>query len=408
MEHTLSYYDSIVERMSGRDKPAVMVTGSKELIRDINSHLVLETILNEGPISRAAIAAKLGLTKATISAIVSELIEKKMVREIGSDSAALGRKPILLEFCRENGHILSIDLGVSAIVAFTSDLQGNHCGLKQYRNHFSRKTILEGLAGIIQKTMEGLPETPFGVVGICIGIHGTVYENEITFAPYYDYAGLPLAKTLTERFHVPVYLENEANLSVVGEQSYCFHARDMIGVSVHAGIGVGIIIGGQLYTGSHGNAGEFGHTIVEAHGRKCPCGNQGCLEQYASERAILNDYAKALAVKSVTIDRLIADYNARDAIAVSMIDRFVSYICVGINNLLNTFNPEVIVINSAFTIYIPDLTARIEAQLKNRMNACEIVPSGLQDTSILLGGVCVCIHHFSGVHYLSNNPFTVG
>ncbi|MBR6452105.1 MAG: ROK family transcriptional regulator [Lachnospiraceae bacterium] len=385
-----------------------MVTGSKELIRDINSHLVLETILNEGPISRAAIAAKLGLTKATISAIVSELIEKEMVREIGSDSAALGRKPILLEFCRENGHILSIDLGVSSIVAFTSDLQGNHCGLKQYRNHYSGEKIIEGLAGIIKKTMDTLPKTPFGVVGICIGIHGTVCENEITFAPYYDYAGLPIAKTLTERFHVSVYLENEANLSVVGEKSYCFHVKDLIGVSVHAGIGVGIIMGGGLYTGAHGNAGEFGHTIVEAHGRKCPCGNQGCLEQYASERAILNDYAKALDVKSVTIDRLIADYNAGDVIAVSMIDRFIRYIGVGINNLLNTFDPEVIVINSAFTIYIPDLTMRIEAELKNRRNACRIVPSGLQDTSILLGGVCVCIQHFSGVHYLSNNPFTVG
>ncbi len=386
-----------------------MVTGSKELIRDINTHLVLETILNEGPVSRASVAAKLGLTKATVSAIVSNLIEEKMVREIGSDSAKLGRKPILLEFCTENGHIISIDLGVNTIVAFTSDLKGNNCGLKQYRNTYSRDRIIKGLSDIIKKTIRNLNETPFGVVGICIGIHGTVHENEVAFTPYYDYADLPFAKSLAEEFSIPVYLENEANLSVLGEQCYCFHAKDLIGISVHAGIGVGIVLDGELYTGAKGNAGEFGHTIVEAHGRKCPCGNQGCLEQYASERAILSDYAKALGVKSVSIDRLIADYNAGDAIAKAMVDRFAVYIAVGINNLLNTFDPEVIVINSYFTIYIPDLIDIIGRQLKNRMNDGKIVPSGLQDTSLLLGGVCVCIYHFLGVRYLSqNNSLTVG
>ena len=386
-----------------------MVRGSKELIRDINTHLVLEVILNDGPVSRAAISAKLGLTKATVSAIVSVLIEEGMVREIGSESAKLGRRPILLEFCAQNGHILSIDLGVDTIVAFTSDLKGNNCGLTLYRNRYSREKILDALCSIIERTIKKLKETPFGVVALCIGIHGTVHENEVTFTPYYDYAGLPFAKTLAEAFGVPVFLENEANLSVIGEKCFCFHAKNLIGISVHAGIGVGIILNDTLYTGSKGNAGEFGHTIVEAHGRKCPCGNLGCLEQYASERAILSDYAKALGEKSVTIDRLIADYNARDEIALAMVDRFVSYISVGINNLFNTFDPEVIVINSGFTIYIPDLVDRIAAQLKNRMNDCSIVPSGLQDTSILLGGVCVCIYHFLGVHYQApNNPFTVG
>ncbi len=386
-----------------------MITGSKELIRDINTHLVLETILNEGPVSRASIAAKLGLTKATVSAIVSVLIAENMVREIGSDEAKLGRKPILLEFCKENGHILSIDLGVNTIVAFTSDLKGNNCGLKQYRNTYSREKIIKGLTNIIKKTMDRLEETTFGVVALCIGIHGTVHENEVTFAPYYDYAGLPFAKELQEEFGVPVILENEANLSVKGEKCFCFHAQDLIGISVHAGIGVGIILNGELYTGSRGNAGEFGHTIVEAHGRKCPCGNQGCLEQYASERAILGDYARALGEKEISIDRLIADYNAGDEVAIAMIDKFVTYIAVGINNLVNTFNPEVVVINSSFTIYIPDLIEKIDATLKNRMNVCRIVPSGLQDTSILLGGVCESIHHFLGVDYLSeNNSFTVG
>ena len=283
-----------------------MVTGSKEMIRDINSHLVLEAVLNEGPISRASIAAKLGLTKATISTIVTELMDKQLIREIGSDDTSLGRKPILLEFCRENGHILSIDLGVNSISAFTSDLTCNDCGLKQFPNNYSRDNIISGLIYIINSSIEALPKTPFGVVGISIGVHGVIHNNEITFTPYYDYAGLPIADKLSEHFHVPVLLENEANLSVIGEKCFCYNVPNMIGVSVHSGLGVGIIIDNKLYTGYNGNAGEFGHTIINVDGIKCPCGNSGCIEQYASERAILKRYAEVRHLQKETIDEFIA------------------------------------------------------------------------------------------------------
>lgn len=387
-----------------------MVTGSKELIRDINSHLVLETILNEGPISRAAISNKLGLTKATISTIVVDLLDKKLVREIGSVDTSLGRKPILLEFCKEHGHIISVDLGVNFITIFTSDLKGNNCGLKQYENNYSRYNIIDGVIELIAQTIRDLPPTPFGVVGICLGIHGVIHENQITFTPYYNYERLPFAEKLEDFFHIPVMLENEANLSVIGEKSFCYNLPNMVGISIHSGIGIGIIIDNRLYTGFNGNAGEFGHSIVEANGRDCPCGNKGCLEQYASERAILHEFARLKEIPSADIDDFIAAHAAGDPDAVAMTEQFVRYISVGMNNLLNIFNPDVIVINSSFTMYIPDLITKIEAQLKNRMNKyCTLVPSGLQDISILLGGFCVCINRFLGVDYLEpNSTFTVG
>lgn len=387
-----------------------MIAGSKEMIRDINSHLVLEAVLNEGPISRASIAAKLGLTKATISTIVTELIDKHLVREIGSFDTSLGRKPILLEFCRENGHILSIDMGVENITVFTSDLTCNDCGLKQFPNNYSRDNIISGLIYIINSCIEALPDTLFGVVGIAIGVHGVIHNNEITFAPYYDYTSLPIADKLSEHFHVPVLLENEANLSVIGEKCFCYNVPNMIGVSVHSGLGVGIIIDDKLYTGFNGNAGEFGHTIINVDGIKCPCGNSGCIEQYASERAILKRYAEVRHLQKETIDEFIAAYNSGDTMAAALVDQFVKYISVGINNILNIFNPDVIVINSSFTMYIKDLHERIKMQLKNRMNEyCTLVPSGLQDISILVGGTCLIIKDFLGVDYSApNSDFIVG
>lgn len=379
-----------------------MRTGSKELIRDINSHLILEIILREGRISRAALAKKSGLTKATVSAIVLELMQKKLVIEVGSDDTSMGRKPILLTFNASCGHVLSIDLNVDVIAAMTSNLLGENCRLKQYPNTADRGSIIPLLGSIIREMTAPLEPSPCGVVGICLGIHGMVWKNEVLFTPYTSYADLPFREKLEEEFHIPVFLDNEANLSVLGEHAFYYHVPNLIGVSVHSGVGVGVIIDNTLYTGANGSAGEFGHTIIEPGGRPCPCGNLGCLEQYASERAILRQYAERMQLERADIDSFVAACGRQEPAALSLLDDFVRYMAVGINNLLNTFNPDIIVINSSFTIYFPEVVHRIQDSLKNRMRSySRLVPSGLQDTSILLGAACVCIRNFLGVSHLN-------
>lgn len=382
-----------------------MITGSKELIRDINSHLVLESIVNKGPISRADLSKALGLTKATISAIVQVLIDEHLVIEIGSAQTYKGRKPILLDLNQSGGHVISLDVSVDYITVLTSDLKGTHCFVKQYKNKGGSQEILPVLIPIIEKTIEGLPSTVHGVIGISIGIHGVVHHNQVMFTPYYSIKEDNLSEALSEHFHVPVYMDNEANLSVLGERTFYFNYPNIINLSVHSGIGMGILIDDQLYTGYNGYAGEFGHTIIVPDGRPCPCGNHGCFEQYASERAILIDYAKRKGNEEVSIDTLIRAYQAQDSDAREVISQFVKYMAIGINNILNTFNPNLIIINSSFTMYIPDITRQIQDSLCNRMDKfCTILPSGLQDTAILLGGACVVIKNFLGIDKLVLKP----
>lgn len=382
-----------------------MITGSKELIRDINSHLVLESIVNKGPISRADLSKALGLTKATISAIVQVLIDEHLVIEIGSAQTYKGRKPILLDLNQSGGHVISLDVSVDYITVLTSDLKGTHCFVKQYKNKGGSQEILPVLIPIIEKTIEGLPSTVNGVIGISIGIHGVVHHNQVMFTPYYSIKEDNLSEALSEHFHVPVYMDNEANLSVLGERTFYFNYPNIINLSVHSGIGMGILIDDQLYTGYNGYAGEFGHTIIVPDGRPCPCGNHGCFEQYASERAILIDYAKRKGNEEVSIDTLIRAYQAQDSDAREVISQFVKYMAIGINNILNTFNPNLIIINSSFTMYIPNITRQIQDSLCNRMDKyCTILPSGLQDTAILLGGACVVIKNFLGIDKLVLKP----
>ena len=374
-----------------------MVIGSQERIRDMNTQLVLNTIMSHGPISRATIAAKLGLTKATISAIVQTLLDRFLVLETGSGEVKKGRRPILLELNKDCGYIISIDLSAEYITVLTANLMGENCSLKRYTNNTSRDDILAKIEDIVAKTIAGVPKSHYGTVGIALAIHGVVYDNEVVFFPYTPYEGIPFASHLEAKFGLPVILENEANLSALGEWAYSFHRENLLNISIHSGIGLGIVMNNQLISGQDGYAGEFGHTIIEVDGRVCPCGNLGCLEQYASERILLKELSEIKGHK-ITAEEFAVLYDKNDPDAVRTMGLFIKYISIGINNLLHTFNPDTIVINSAFTMYFPKVADTIADQLHNTMRKyCHLVPSKLQDTSILLGGVYLCSRRFLGL-----------
>lgn len=385
-----------------------MISGSQEMIRDINRRLVLEHIVNSGPISRADLAKALHLTKATISNIVQELLEQKLVSEIGSGDTAMGRKPIMLAFRQESGYALAVNIGVEQITVLTSDLKGQNCAVKEY--DFPRQEpLLSFLSGILRTAMGSLPATPHGVVGISIAIYGVVCDNMILFTPYYKIPDANLCEILEEEFGIPVTVENDANLSVLGESAFHANYQDMIMINIHDGIGMGILVGGHLYTGHNGYAGEFGHTILYPNGKPCPCGNRGCIEQYASETAILKEYARRRYLTSVTLDEFLSAYRKKEPVALDMIELFVQYMSIAINNVLNTFNADLIVINGSFTNYIPDILQRIRSSVNVMPNRdFRVIQSQLQDIAGLMGGVRVSVENFLQIDQLQIDAAILG
>jgi len=373
-----------------------MITGNNKLIRDMNTQFVLDTIMKKGSISRASIAAELGLTKTTVSAIVQVLIERQLVLETGSKDTKKGRRPILLELNKNCGYSISIDLSPDFITVLTANLSGENCSLTRYKNDTGKDTILRTLEDIIHTVIKERPSSHYGLVGIALAIHGVVHNNKIVFTPYSPYEKIDFSAYLEEIFQVPIILENEANLSILGEWAYSFEKENMLGISIHSGIGLGIVMNNQLISGQDGFAGEFGHTIIEVDGRNCPCGNHGCLEQYASERTLLKELS-AIKKRPIIPDEFAALYSEKDPDALQTMNLFVKYIAVGINNLLHNFNPDIIVINSSFTMFFPEICNTIMERLQNTMaRYCHLVPSYLQDTAILLGGIYLCGQRFLG------------
>jgi len=378
-----------------------MTAKSQQSIRDGNRRLVLETIVNQAPMSRAALSKKLHLTKATISNIIQELIDRQLVIELGSAETSMGRKPILLAFQKKCGFAVAVDIGVSKITILTSDLKGEDCAVKEYPFP-SEHSFLTNLKDMLRHTIDGLPPSHYGVVGISIGIYGVVCQNEVVFTPYYHLPNGDLCQQLEDTFHIPVIIENDANLSVLGESAFHYGYKNMIYINIHDGIGMGILINGQLYKGHNGYAGEFGHTILYPHGRPCPCGNKGCFEQYASEKAILNEYAIKINRSSVTITDFLLDYQKGKAACIETMELFVEYMSIAVNNILNTFNADLIVINSSFSNYIPHIHQQIQKSLSALQHRdYRIIPSRLQDISGLIGGVRMSAEKFLDIPQLT-------
>ena len=381
-----------------------MVLGSKELIRDMNSKLILETVIHYGPISRANISKKLGLTKATVSAIVQDLLNAKLVLEIGSDDTSLGRKPILLSFNQKAGYAVCVDIGVSVLSCMISDLQGENRNLKQIKTP-RESELARCLIELIESMETGYDHHPYGMVGITLGVHGVTHENQILFTPYYNLVGLGIANKLSEYFSVPIYLENEANLSALGERAYLSRKyTSLANISIHTGVGLGVILNNELFIGNTGHAGELGHTIVQMNGRACPCGNYGCLEQYTSERALLMEYRKLSNQSHATWEEFLNACQIHDRSAEDVLDQFVSYMIICVNNLLNSVSPEIVIINSSLTDRYPELINRIVKGLKSKViKQVPIIASKRRDSSILLGGINVVARHFLGVKSIHFN-----
>ncbi len=211
-------------------------------------------------------------------------------------------------------------------------------------------TELEQVLGVLYASIEDLiasaPESPYGVVGIGMGVPGIVDDTgNILFAPNLEWNQVGLGKLLKERYNLPVVIDNEANAGAKGEQRYGAGRgiAHQIYVSVGIGIGTGIILNKELYKGASGFSGELGHLSIDLEGRPCRCGNRGCWELYASENALLEQAAK-LGFGSLSSLLHAADDGHEEA--VRLLQSIGHYLGAGIANIINVFNPEVVLIGN--------------------------------------------------------------
>jgi glucokinase-like ROK family protein len=323
-------------------------TGDLNLVKKINTSIVLNHIRKHSPISRARIAEMTGLTKATVSSLVNELIESHLTYEIGAGASSGGRKPMMLLFNSTAGYAVGVDLGVNYIYAALSDLNG--ALVEDYRirhDNTSQDQVISDLKACIREVIARAPKNAYGIVGIGIGIPGISDEKgNVLFAPNLRWENVPLQQIIEAEFNIPVVIDNEANAGAVGEKQFGAgkSASNLVYISIGSGIGTGIIIRNELYRGSSGFSGEIGHMSIEHDGLKCVCGNKGCWELYASEKALLNKAHHVFGDFKLTIEQLLNMADEGNQKAIELFEQLGKYLSVGVVNIINSLNPEMIII----------------------------------------------------------------
>lgn len=369
----------------------------------MNKKYVTEVIYDEGPISRIDISLKTGLNKATVSSLVDELLDESFVMEIGLGTSTGGRKPVMLTINPTAGYCIGINVQITHLETVLTDMAGGIV----YKRILPIDTTLEGLtkdslervlAEEIRLAAVAAPPSAHGVIGAGIALPGIVNFRTGTafYLPNIEIYEWDVAAALTRHFPFPVFIDNDGNCGAFSELNRLNH-KQMIFINVGVGIGTGIIISGRLYRGADGIAGEFGHTSISALGLLCTCGNYGCWEQYASEQA-LQRYCKEEGVEEplVLSPNFAAQVAARaqeDDASRRAFQKIGQYLGIGIANLVNALNPEIVVIGGTIaqgaSLFLDD----IHTVLKQRalgVNKGAKLGVATED-AVVLGAARLCI-----------------
>ncbi|MCQ6275646.1 ROK family transcriptional regulator [Bacillus sp. V3B] len=375
-----------------------MVTGDGAYIKKINRSIILETIIKHGMISRADLAKITGLNKTTISVQVADLLEEELIVETQQEHHTIGRRPIMLSINHEAAYVLGIDLDYKQIHYTLADLQGNPVqSLTVNTKIEDYNEMVHLLIKQIKKFQNKCINSRYGLVNVMIGIHGTVNKDEIIFfIPKYQWRNKNLIADLRKKLDLDIHIENNANLSAFAEKVYKYHeSHNLINIILTSGIGAGIMINGEIHRGFHGYAGEMGHMIVSRGGKPCKCGNDGCWELYASEKSLLKQLSIMLNQQNITRDDVQKLLELEDSMTIEQLEDFTISISIGLNNIINLYNPETIVINSEILTMLPHAVEKIQSHLHSSVSQySEIVLSELGNSACTMGACALAIQYF--------------
>ena len=371
-------------------------TYNNENARTENIKKVISTLIAGETFSRADIAKKFSLNKATISDIIDKLIKDNLIKEIGLgySKPTGGRKPILLQINKQAGIIFSFEFQYNKYRFMATYLDGELITKTTTNTEINRNNVIK----IVQNTVQDFLANPkydgYRVFGIGIAVHGIVESNKVVFAPYYDIYETDIADEVEKLLEIPVIIENEANLCAIFESTVNSLYRNLIAINISSGIGSGIVLDYHLYKGILGDAGEAGHTTLYPNGRKCRCGKSGCFEQYCSKQALLKEYSSLKGINSPSLQELKQDYIAKDTEVLNLIEAYKNNLIVGLGNIVTLFSPEILILKSDIFIEFPDIFTDVKNSLKQYNKNLQVSLTNWKEYSTLFGAIILVLQNY--------------
>jgi len=385
--------------------------------KQLNESLMLNVIREDGPISRTDIAKTTGLSGATVTKFVDNLIRAGFVEEDGYDVSKGGRKPTLLKLVPQAIFAVGVDLGASNLRAVVVNLEAKIIAkiVKKTNADEGRARVFKRMIETIYEVVDASGAEKDKVKGIGIGISGVIDHRKgvCLFCPNIKgWENIPVKRLVEEEFGIEASVDDSSRTMALAEY-WCGLTRkveNFIFVNVGVGVGSGIFTNGQLYRGSRGTAGELGHTTIDENGPRCRCGNRGCLETLVSGPSIVRRAKEALEEGVVSLISKMSDGDlsrvtpeivaeaARkgDKLAFNIMEKTGEYLGIGIANAVNLFNPELVIIGAGVSragdLFLDTVKRTVKARaLHTASTSVDIKISQLGDTTAAQGAAILIL-----------------
>jgi glucokinase-like ROK family protein len=400
--------------MDAQIRPTERVV-DQSIVRGPNKASVIELIrVAPQGISRAQVAEALGLSRSTVSSIVSELLAQGLVMERGAGASRGGRRPIVVAIAPDAGRVVGVDIGASHLLVLVADLHGTILAEAErpLRIEAGPEMCLQQAYAVVEATLAQAGSDLSEVRAIGVGVPGPVIANEgIVSAPPImpGWDAFPIRAAVEQRWGKPTTLDNDADLGALGEWRFGAGqgATHLAYIKIGTGIGCGLLLDGRIYRGVLGTAGEIGHVTVSESGAPCTCGNFGCLEAMAGGRAIAQRAQLALKAgqrtelaqceASEVTARDVAEAAARgDQVSQQLLADAGRHIGSAVASLVNLINPGLVVLGGGVTkagtyLLDPLQQAVAERTMRPARQATQVVLGTLGRRSVALGAAAMAL-----------------
>lgn len=370
-------------------------------IKETNRKKIIRLLLEKDDITKLDISRILDISITTVSTNITELKDKGVVEDVGALESTGGRKAIAVKLNGNCRYSIGVSLTPHHIKITLVNLKRNTIeNVKIKHKNDSIENLIEMLKENIDLLIKKYDLNFQNLLGIGISIPGTVNFNE--GAIKYSYLLGTRDFNIKERFqylNVPVYVDNEANLSAYYEfLSKKNSLKNLLYISITDGLGLGIIIDGKIYRGDNNSSGELGHIKIEIGGKKCKCGARGCLEAYTSKNCLIDNYNEETNSSITDIDELEEKYDENDETFKVILDRYLQILALGISNLIMILDIKNVVIGGDINNLLKDKINVLKKNVyKDNLftdeNSCDFSIANFKE-SYLLGAAMMPIEEF--------------
>lgn len=379
-------------------------------LRRTNRTAILRTLLFGGPSSRQALVEATGLSAATVGLVVADLLDDRLVVEVGNQESSGGRPRTIVQAATDRAVTVGVDVGERGLRVEAYDLtwhRRSELFVDINAGSEAPASVVARIASAVEAVAADAAMPEARLLGVGVSVPGIVTRSDAAevHAPGFGWDGVPLGHLLREAITAPVVVDNGAK--TMGQAEMWFGAgrgaKDAVVALLGIGVGAAVFTDGALYRGSQSSAGEWGHTPIVVDGDPCRCGSHGCLEAYIGESAIIRRWEQVARDSAPTRESdlvRIAELFARaddDPDAAEVVDHVARHLGAGLATLINLFNPQRIVLAGSVGLRItPTILDRVRSaarrySLSQPFESVKIVQGTLGDDAVALGAATLVV-----------------